>query len=325
MRQCQFQVWHPKMGPKHVGKAKSIRLSTAFGEYLKQDETMRASDECRLFGRRGSHSSSESTSGGLGGEEEQDGLQNFRDVTSAIDKAIEELGGAVVPRLNWSCPKDATWLNPWKTLKCTNADEIILMLKASDRVSNDLCHAFDICVDFDPDNKPEVDFVLNLRKWYDFDKSRELRCFVVHKRLIGVSQRYLSENATALAENEDDIIHALERFFRESVAPKIDLESYAFDVHLTRDGRITLIDVSPAGDATNPLLFTWDELVKKSAQPEHKVEMRISSSEHSSALVSERAVYGFPYDFVDHESQMEVKDILDKINGQMQEEQIQEE
>lgn len=48
MRQCQFQVWHPKMGPKHVGKAKSIRLSTAFGEYLKQDETMRASDECRL-------------------------------------------------------------------------------------------------------------------------------------------------------------------------------------------------------------------------------------------------------------------------------------
>lgn len=57
------------------------------------------------FGRRGSHSSSESTSGGSGGEEEQDGLQNFRDVTSAIDKAIEELGGAVVPRLNWSCPK----------------------------------------------------------------------------------------------------------------------------------------------------------------------------------------------------------------------------
>lgn len=123
-------------------------------------------------------------------------------------------------------------MNPWKTLKCTNADEIILMLKASDRVSNDLCHAFDICVDFDPDNKPEVDFVLNLRKWYDFDKSRELRCFVVHKRLIGVSQRYLSENATALAENEDDIIHALERFFRESVAPKIDLESCKSEEYL---------------------------------------------------------------------------------------------
>ena len=36
---------------------------------------------------------------------------------------IIELGGAVVPKLNWSAPKDAIWLSPDKQLKCTCAEE----------------------------------------------------------------------------------------------------------------------------------------------------------------------------------------------------------
>jgi len=30
----------------------------------------------------------------------------------------------VVPKLNWSCPSDATWVNPLSSLACTNADQV---------------------------------------------------------------------------------------------------------------------------------------------------------------------------------------------------------
>merc|ERR1719443_716951 len=106
-----------------------------------------------------------------------------------------------MPRLNWTCPKDATWLNPLSTLRCDNADEIILMLKGSDRVMDDILHAFENCSDYDPSALSDHKHVLNLRKWYDFSRQRELRCFVVNTKLAGVSQRYLNED-TADLESE---------------------------------------------------------------------------------------------------------------------------
>eukprot|EP00983_Pelagomonas_calceolata_P033428 1047054-Pelagomonas_calceolata.AAC.6 len=34
------------------------------------------------------------------------------------------VAGHVVPKLNWSCPSDATWVNPLSSLACTNADQV---------------------------------------------------------------------------------------------------------------------------------------------------------------------------------------------------------
>ena len=70
-------------------------------------------------------------------------------------------------------------------MRCDNADELILMLKASDRVLNDVLHAFETCVDYDPSIAATHKYVLSLRKWYDFNRSRELRCFVVNSKLTG--------------------------------------------------------------------------------------------------------------------------------------------
>ena len=50
--------------------------------------------------------------------------QLFPDVLRAIDSAIAKLGGKVVPKLNWSCPTDATWLTTSNTLACESADEV---------------------------------------------------------------------------------------------------------------------------------------------------------------------------------------------------------
>ena len=69
---------------------------------------------------------------------------------------------------------------------CTNADEVVLLLKSSDRVADDICHAFDACPAWPA--KP-VQHVLVLKKQYDLRPEREFRCFVRGHQLIGKATR----------------------------------------------------------------------------------------------------------------------------------------
>ena len=57
--------------------------------------------------------------------------QTFEDLYALIDERIAELGGAVTPKLNWSCPKDAMWITTGHTHRCTNAEEVNPMLPAA--------------------------------------------------------------------------------------------------------------------------------------------------------------------------------------------------
>mmetsp|Transcript_9376 Transcript_9376/g.26672 ORF Transcript_9376/g.26672 Transcript_9376/m.26672 type:complete len:340 (-) Transcript_9376:35-1054(-) len=308
VRVCQFHVWYPKFGPKHAGKVVTLDLAGDFVEYLKEDG-ISVPDDSRVFGRRDSTSSSSSSSAGDDEAEESDGekeeeggtqdnkLSGFGDLVTRIDQAICEFEGSVMPKLNWSCPKDATWINPLSSLRCENAEEVILMLKASDRVLSDVLHAFANCSDYDPEASVRAcQQVLNLKKWYDFDRRRELRCFVVKGRLIGVSQRYLSEDTSDLAADKDEIMEKVNAFFAEVVTERLDsLSSYAFDIHISRKERITILDVNPYGEPTSSLLFSWEELLENSGESD--AELRLCKPEDSKRAVSEKAIYGFPVDF----------------------------
>ena len=61
---------------------------------------------------------------------------------------------------------------------------MLLLLKSSDRVMHDICHAFDACPA--PPSEP-VRHALMLRKWIALKPERELRCFVRQRDLIGLS------------------------------------------------------------------------------------------------------------------------------------------
>lgn len=65
--------------------------------------------------------------------------------------------------------------------------QVLLLLKSSDRVVHDICHAFDGC--------PEVPgapiaHTLALRRWVALKPQRELRCFVRQADLIGVPRPF---------------------------------------------------------------------------------------------------------------------------------------
>lgn len=72
---------------------------------------------------------------------------SFPDLTSQIQSAITQLGGAggCMPKLNWSSPKDATWMN-CGSLKCTKVGDVYLLLKSSDFIAFDLEKAWDGCL-----------------------------------------------------------------------------------------------------------------------------------------------------------------------------------
>lgn len=59
---------------------------------------------------------------------------------------------------------------------------MVLLLKGSDRIAHDLCHAFDACCSR---RKQPPRATLALRKFYDLRPGREFRCFVHNRELVG--------------------------------------------------------------------------------------------------------------------------------------------
>ena len=58
------------------------------------------------------------------------------------------------------------WLTVGGSLRCRNAAEVLLLLKASDAVTHDLCHAYEACADVAvPADAPPTAPQLVLKKW----------------------------------------------------------------------------------------------------------------------------------------------------------------
>ena len=81
--------------------------------------------------------------------------------------------------------KDATWVAPTKTLKCTSLEEVYLLLKSSDRISKDL----NVIRNWS-DNKIPLSSCLVLKRWRDINPCTEFRCFVINSELIGTEKLF---------------------------------------------------------------------------------------------------------------------------------------
>jgi hypothetical protein len=59
---------------------------------------------------------------------------------------VQQLGGVVAPRTNWSSPSDALWLSADNSLACRNADEVCLPVVPCLSVRLSECCARCVCV-----------------------------------------------------------------------------------------------------------------------------------------------------------------------------------
>jgi hypothetical protein len=252
-------------------------LSKPFLDYLRADGIVLPSDEEDApvqWSDRGnsiiSGSASSEQNDDDDEDEDEDVAAQWRDIHVAITKTIAELGGSIVPKLNWSAPKDATWMNS-NTMACRLPSEVYLLLKSSDFVTHDLEHAFDDCVDspestIEPD---EIPYALVLRKTIEkINPSLEFRCFVRGRKLLAICQRDLN-HYKFLFPLQDKIRAMILEFFAIRLRDVFPDEDFVFDVYIPPPhDRVWLIDFNPWAPRTDPLLFGWLELLTMDEPPE---------------------------------------------------------
>ncbi|KAI5582733.1 hypothetical protein BDE02_07G104400 [Populus trichocarpa] len=262
VNRCQIQEWYPKFKPVSI-RTVIHELPESFVEYLVDDSgpfllPLSISGEDALPNRIHNPIDEEDyqVSEGPGDESEQPPLPpSFPELELNIKESINTLGGAVFPKLNW-----------------------MLLLRSSDSLVHDLCHAYDSCIDKTLSRPPS--FFLALRKWYSsFLPEMEFRCFVRGQQLVGISQREVTTFYPTLLEEKNDLELLIKEFFTENVRQKFESENYTFDVYVTKDGRAKILDFNPWGAFTLPLLFTWEELEQNLEEVENVVDFRIVESQ----------------------------------------------
>ncbi|XP_002522614.2 cell division cycle protein 123 homolog [Ricinus communis] len=324
VNRCQIQEWYPKF------KSLSIRTIThelpeSFVEYLLDDSgpfvlPMSVSNEDALPNRVHNPIDEEDyqVSEGSGDEAEQpQSPPSFPELELKIKQSIETLGGAVFPKLNWSSPKDSAWISMSGTLRCTSFSEIALLLRSSDSLVHDLCHAYDSCSDKIL-SRPSS-FFLALRKWYsDLLPEMEFRCFVWGNRLVGISQREVTTCYPILLEKKTDLQLLIEEFFLDNVRMKFESENYTFDVYVTKDERAKIVDFNPWGAFTLPLLFTWEEL-EQDVREGASTDFRIVESQCGIRPGLKTAV---PQDYLDTSPGSGWDQFLRKVDAEFQQQRI---
>ncbi|KAL9008602.1 MAG: hypothetical protein Q9173_006288, partial [Seirophora scorigena] len=214
------------------------------------------------------------------------------EIHTKIKSTIEELGGNVVPKLNWSAPKDATWINATNNMECRSPNDVYLLLKSSDFITHDLEQAFAGCPAAPPppsqppnnndipdsdqqpekyaddggrkdNNYEEIPYHLILRKTIPaLATSLEFRCFVRARALLCLCQRD-TNHYDFLADSVGPLRVQIQRFFDEHLKRTFEDADFVFDVYVPPPHRrVWLIDINPWAPRTDPLLFSWLEILR---------------------------------------------------------------
>lgn len=262
MLRCQIQEWYPRFRHASI-KTGLVALPEEFVSYLLADGVFlpRSSE---AMPSRTKITFPELQAPDYHHWDEEDADQDepevpaFPELEQEVAVCIEQLGGEVFPKLNWSSPGDSAWISTTGTLKCRNLSEISLLLKASDSIVYDLKHALEGCEDKSLDRPPT--FYLALRKWYDLRPEMEFRGFVRGGVLVGVSQREITGFYPSVVEGEHELQNAVVDFFRNVLKGNFEAEDYTFDCYVLRNMKVKLLDFNPWAGPTLPLLFEWEEL-----------------------------------------------------------------
>ncbi|KAL3910920.1 MAG: hypothetical protein SGARI_001895 [Bacillariaceae sp.] len=106
---------------------RNTKLSSTADVTLKKDE-FDANEDADEWSQNSTQDPKDST------DEDQD--FDFTALNSQIESILKQdpfskVNGAVFPKLNWSAPRDASWMNGG-SMKCTTPGDIYLLLKSSD-------------------------------------------------------------------------------------------------------------------------------------------------------------------------------------------------
>ena len=263
---CSFHSWHPRLRSV-TPKARIIPLTQPFIDYLRSDGIILPADV---------RNDDDSGYDDPDSEDEPDAAEHWRELHDKITSTIAELGGKVVPKLNWSAPKDATWIATTNDMECRTANDVYLLLKSSDFITHDLEQAFDGC---QGSEGLYVPYHLVLRKSFNINPALEFRCFVRNRRLIAISQREMNY-FNFLSELRRQFEGRIELFLEDELLDKFPDPNFVFDVYIPPPHeKVWLIDINPWAPRTDPLLFSWLELLQMPEPVDEGEEEDVSDPE----------------------------------------------
>lgn len=181
----------------------------------------------------------------------------IRNLMFKMKSAIDELGGSVFPKFNWTAPVDATWINAG-LVKCSTPSEILLLLKASDRITYDIDHSTVTAREFDRKQHVKPSYII-LKKFVMIDPAMEFRLFVFRKNIVKICQRDCSTFYPFLVSDSERLKQILIKFFEKSIRDKFLLQNYTVDVYIRNTNNVIIIDFNPVGEPTSALLFEWSD------------------------------------------------------------------
>ena len=276
---CSYHYWHPRYRTL-TPKARLIAVSQPFIDYLRSDGIVLPAEDNKPKSSStdtdsGIFSASTSPADSEDEDEEPDPSLAWLDIHTKIKETIAELKGSVYPKLNWSAPKDATWIAATNSMECRTANDIYLLLKSSDFITHDLEQAFDGCEKGSDSNKsscPEesapnsndsIPYHLVLRKTIPaLVTSLEFRCFVRKRRLLCMCQRDLNYYAF-LPSLVPNLRARIQEFFERNLRRTFPDENFVFDIYIPAPhNRVWLMDINPWAVKTDPLLFSWLEILQ---------------------------------------------------------------
>ncbi|KAI8814306.1 D123-domain-containing protein [Cladochytrium replicatum] len=301
---CAFSSWFSKFKTVTIDSVVIRPLPTEFIDYLLADGVFLPLNSNGRpqpsYQPRANDDDDYDDEGAWSDEDETDhesSLPAFPELEASVRSAIEQLGGDVFPKLNWSSPKDAVWMTGG-SIKCNNVPDIFLLLKSSDFVTHDLSEPYEYCTA--PNSQTRANeraeaYELVLRKWVDFAPSLEFRCFVRSRSVTAISQRDIASFYSFLLDNSHKIQQSIERFYEQHILGKFPDDNVVFDVLLSQSYRkVTLIDFNPFSPTTDSLLFSWEELLTRT-----NLGIRIVESQAAASMTMPYISNRLPKDAID--------------------------
>eukprot|EP01126_Amoeba_proteus_P004541 TRINITY_DN1150_c0_g1_i31.p1 TRINITY_DN1150_c0_g1~~TRINITY_DN1150_c0_g1_i31.p1 ORF type:complete len:346 (-),score=55.00 TRINITY_DN1150_c0_g1_i31:185-1222(-) len=318
-----FSNWYP-IFEKRALKGKIVSLPWEFVDYLLEDDIILDTDDQSFLPYRNEETTIEEETWEPITQDKQ--VKRFPELSRLVQQVIDEYGH-VFPKLDQCAPVDASWMNWNGKNKCTHPDQVFLLLKSSDIVSDFLDGIGDM-----PERRVDSTspFNLVLKKFYSLPEGLEFRCIIKNAKLVGISQRYPNKMYPFLVEDRDRIVKLISSFFRHHVNGKFlenDCVYFLYirkrkvtriffffpdvmDIFISENDVVWIVDLNPLDDC-HWGLFQEDDLEQllKMEEPSYRVV-----DEESGLVVNEKFASRLPWDLKQLNSTGELSSLLGNLN-----------
>lgn len=298
---CSFSSWYANF-VEHTIESEVIKLPQSFVNYLLEDGIYLPLSKDEI---------AEQNIQDVGSSKVR---PSFPDLQAKVERAINQLGGEVFPKLNWSAPRDASWIACGNSLKCHTFNDIILLLKSSNFISHDLTEPFTLCDE--TEQAGQVQYELVLRRWTEIPPSMEFRVFVGNQEVIAISQRDCSSFFPCVPPLVDDITYEINNFHDRYVAGLFKEQHYVLDVFRKDKAEFLIVDFNPFNEVTDSSLFTWTELYRM-RDGDEECDLRCIKEE-AGVQPSPYLAYSMPSDFLDLRSGTDANKLVDFLKMEVQ-------